>query len=140
MNDRKDSRVAFASSDWVREARRVLEDLVTQHGEPGKTFSVCEVFTDAPQSVAPGGIAAWHFSIDGQSVSVGEGEIPGTDVTIRADYETALPGARLVYTAETLAEIAKQPPPEKPAQIDGDMSKAPAYLVHLHNRMAEMTA
>ncbi|MEM7365142.1 MAG: hypothetical protein AAF525_14050 [Pseudomonadota bacterium] len=133
-------RVHFASHEWVKAATTVLEELVAEHGEAGHTFSVCEIFTDAPSSIASDGTAAWYFFIDGQSVTVSEGEAEGTDVTIRADYQSALPGARLVYTPESLAELAKQPPPEKPAQVDGDMSKAPPYLIHLHNRMAEVTA
>ncbi len=133
-------RVDFASPAWITEARRILEDLVGAHGEPGKTFSVCEVFTDAPPGVAESGTAAWHFHIDGGSVRVGEGEVDDADVTIRADYQTALPGARLVYTPESLAERAKQPPPENPPSIKGDMSKAPPYLIELHNQLAVITA
>lgn len=132
--------VDFASPAWIAEARRVLEELVSTHGEPDKTFSVCEVFTDAPSDVSESGTAAWHFHIDGISVRVGEGEIDDADVTIRADYQTALPGARLVYTPESLAERAKQPPPEKPPSIKGDMSKAPPYLIELHNQLAVITA
>jgi len=132
--------VHFASQAWVVAATEVLEELVAEHGSSGQAFSVCEIFSDAPKSVSATGEAAWHFFIDGQSVNVGLGEAEGTDVTIRVDYQTALPGARLVYTRETLAELAKQPPPERPAQVIGDMSKAPQYLIHLHNRMAEMTA
>ena len=41
-------KVAFARPEWVAIARTVLEEVVAEHGEPGKSFSVCEVFTDAP--------------------------------------------------------------------------------------------
>ena len=68
MSDRK---VAFARADWIDEAKSVLEDLVAKHGEAGKRFSVCEVFSGAPQDIAPSGTAAWHFYIDGKSVTAG---------------------------------------------------------------------
>ena len=133
-------KVDFASAAWIVAARSVLEDLVRTHGEPGKRFSVCEVFTDAPAHVAPAGVAAWHFRIDGGRVEVGAGAADGVDVTIRADYASTLPSARLVYTPEVLEARAKAPPPENPPSIEGDMSKAPPYLIELHNRLAVITA
>ncbi len=136
MNDKVD----FGGAAWIDAARIVLADLVSRHGEHGKRFSVCEVFSDAPGRVATTGVAAWHFYIDGMDVTVGAGEVADVDVTIRADYQTALPGARLVYTPEVLAARAKAPPPAKPAAIAGDMSKAPPYLIELHNRLAVITA
>ena len=51
-------KLAFASPGWVDEARRVLEDLVSTHGEAGRRFSVCERFTSAPADIAPSGTAA----------------------------------------------------------------------------------
>ncbi len=133
-------KVEFAGATWINEARRVLEALVAAHGEAGKCFSVCEVFSNAPASVAEHGVAAWHFRIDGKTVEVAAGEATGVDVTIRADYQTALPGARLVYTPEVLAARASAPPSDKPPSIEGDMSLAPPYLIELHNQLAVITA
>lgn len=135
----------FASTAWIEEARNVLEDLVPSHGEAGKVFSVCEIFTDAPEQVAPTGTAAWHFYIDGLSVMVGEGIVDNTDVKIKADYQSTLPAARLVYTPEILAKRAAEPVAEPAANessgsMEGDMSLAPPYLIELHNRLAVLTA
>ena len=102
-------------------------------------FSACEVFTDAPAHVAASGTAAWHFYVDGKSVSIGLGEVDGADVTIRADYGTALPGARAVYTPEHLEKMASMPPPDPPPDVKGDTSIFPPWLVELHNRMAAIT-
>ena len=136
-----DTKVDFASAPWVDQARAVLDELVATHGEPGFAFSVCEIFTDAPTHVAESGTAAWHFYIDGKTARVGVGEVGDTDVTIRADYETTLPAARLVYTPEILAERASQPPDENAARnVEGDMTRLPPYLVELHNRLAVITA
>jgi len=133
-------KLTFASAPWIAEARRVLEDLVSNHGEDGRRFSLCERFSDAPRDIAPSGVAAWYFRIDGKSVTVSAGEIPDADVEISADYQATLPVARLVYTPEILAArraTAEQAPP--PGR-KGDMSKAPPYLVELHNRLALVTA
>ncbi|MSR12086.1 MAG: hypothetical protein EXR84_09845 [Gammaproteobacteria bacterium] len=132
-------KLAFASAAWVDEARRVLEDLVSTRGEAGRKFSVCERFTTAPTDVAPSGTAAWHFRIDGKSVTVGAGEIGDADVQITADYRATLPAARLVYTREILAARATQRAAAPPPGIKGDMTKAPPYLVELHNRLALVT-
>ena len=134
------AKVEFASEAWVDAARAVLEDLVAAHCDADSRLSVCEIFTDAPASVAASGTAAWHFAIVGKSVKVGCGEVHDADVTIRADYATALPGARLVYTPEIVAELQSRPPPEPPPQIQGDTSQFPPWLVELHNAMAVITA
>jgi hypothetical protein len=130
-------KLEFASAAWIAEARRILEALVAAHGEPGRRFSVCEVFTDAPAEVAPSGVASWHFRIDGKTVEAGPGTIDGPDVLISADYAATLPNARLVYTPEILAQ-------RRAARSDGARSgggpKAPRYLVELHNRLAVLTA
>jgi hypothetical protein len=133
-------KLAFASAPWIDAAREILEDLVATHGEPGRAFSCCECFSDAPADVAPAGIAAWHFRIDGRSVEVGAGEIADADMNVRAGYAATLPVARLVYTPEFLAQraadrAAGKAPPANPA-----MSRAPRYLVELHNRLAALTA
>ncbi|MCY3814390.1 MAG: hypothetical protein OXH15_21640 [Gammaproteobacteria bacterium] len=130
------AKVDFAGAAWVDAARGVLEELVAEHCDDDTRLSVCEVFTDVPAKVAPSGTAAWYFFINGRSVTVGTGEVDDTDVKIRADYETALPGARTVYTPEIVAELSSRPPPD----VQGDTSIFPAWLVELHNKMALITA
>lgn len=129
-------KVAFASSEWVDIARTVLEELVAEHGEAGKSFSACEVFTDAPQGLAGPDptTAAWYFRIDGKTVTVGEGEIEGADLNVRVDYTQVLPIARMVYTPEmVLRTRASQP------ETEDDSPTLPTYLVELHNRLAVLT-
>ena len=126
--------LAFLSPEWVVKARETLEALVAVHGESGKSFSACEVFTDAPPGLAGDAptTAAWHFVIEGKQVTVGEGEIEGADMAIRVDYVTSLPAARTVYTPEMIAGAQ--------AGDDGGKGPAfPAYLVELHNTMAVIT-
>ena len=133
-------KIEFAGPAWVEKARVVLEELVAEHGEDGKTFSVCEVFTNAPRALVASGIAAWHFYIDGRVVQVGTGEVDDTDVKIRAGYVETLPAARLVYTPEVLAELAKNPSSNSTVVVEGDMSVMPQYLIEMHNRLAVITA
>ncbi len=139
----KENKVAFASPAWIKIARSVLEDLVSEHGKEGQAFSICESFAEAPAEIADeDGFAAWYFYLDGKSVRVGEGRVGDTDVQIQATYELVLPVARLVYTPELLADWAKNPPdrPKDPnGSQSGDMTKAPPYLLELHNRMAKVT-
>jgi hypothetical protein len=133
----------FAGTAWVEKAGEVLRTLVKEHGEDGTSFSVCEVFTGAPSQVSANGTAAWYFFIDGKNVQIGLGEEPGTDVRIQADYTSSLPNVRLVYTSEILEELRKnaaEKPKDTSSSVEGDMSKAPPYLVELHNQMAVMTA
>ena len=138
-----DEKLDFAGSAWVDKATKVLEALVNEHGQEETSFSVCEVFTDAPADVSPSGTAAWYFYIEGKSVRVGLGEEVGTDVRIQADYESSLPNVRLVYTPEVLEEMrenAEERSANTSSSVEGDMSKAPPYLVELHNQMAPLTA
>ena len=138
-----DEKLDFAGSAWVDKATKVLEALVNEHGQEETSFSVCEVFTDAPADVSVSGIAAWYFYIEGKSVRVGLGEEVGTDVRIQADYESSLPNVRLVYTPEVLEEMrenAEERSANSSSSVEGDMSKAPPYLVELHNQMAPLTA
>ena len=132
-------RVVFAGGAWIDGAREILEDLVSIHGEDAQAFSVCEVFTNAPATVAASGVAAWHFYINGKAVRVGAGAVDDVDVKIEADYEESLPNARLIYTADSAASQPTELPPSSVGTVRGDFSKAPSYLLALHNRLAAIT-
>lgn len=125
LNDQPDraEKVVFGSVEWLNLARTVLEELVAEHGEEGKSFSACEVFTDAPEGLAGPDptTVAWHFRIDGKTVTVGEGEIKGADLNVSAPYALVLPLAKMVYTPERYPFLV------------------PPYVVELHNRLAVLT-
>ena len=132
----------FVSPEWVDLARKVLEDLVSEHGETGVKYSICEAFVGAPEELADeNGELAWHFFVDGKEVEVASGRAD-TDISIQATYATSLPRARLVYTPELTKEWEKNPPepPDDPnLKVDGDTSTIPKYLSELHNRLAVAT-
>ena len=141
MTENQD-KIPFVSLAWVDIARGVLEDLVTRYGEAGKSCSICESFAEAPREFADAdGFASWYFYIDGKSVCVGSGRVTDTDVQIQVTWELALPGARLVYTPEILAEeMKKERPPDPNLKVEGNMTDQPSYLEEFHNRMAVVTA
>jgi hypothetical protein len=131
-------KLTFASQEWVDVARGVLEEIVAEHGEIGRSFAVCEVFTDAPMGlVGPDPTtAAWHYRIVDMTVTVGVGAIDDADQSVTIDYEQVLAIARMVYTPEIVEKARDK------RRRDLDMSKPmpPEYLVELHNRMAAITA
>lgn len=133
-------KVEFASEAWIEAAKEILADLAATRGAEGDRFSVCECFTSAPAEIASDGLAAWHFRIDGQTATAGAGAIKDADVVIEADYQATLPTARLVYTPEYLAERARRRASGEAPAPSGDWSRAPSYLVELHNRLAVITA
>ncbi len=130
-------KVVFASHEWLVLARKVLEELVVEHGEAGASFSVCEAFTDAPEGVAgpQGATAAWHFRIVDKSVTVGAGEIEGADMFLRVPYRRAVRGARFVYPGFVRFLVW---PLGLIARLRGRPSPPP-YLMELHNRLARVT-
>ena len=140
MNDQATEKVEFASTAWIDIARSGLEELVARRGTAGARFSLCEVFTDAPATIAPTGRAAWHFFADGTTVAVSAGEVDDADVKICTDYQGVLPRAREFYTPEILAERANEPPGAGFDSVEGDMSLVPEYLVELHNMLCVITA
>ena len=140
MNERTARKVEFAGTAWIEVARGALEELVAAYGKTGTRFSLCEVFTNAPLSIAATGTAAWHFYVDGTTVVVAVGEVDDADVKIRTDYQGVLSKAREYYTPEILAERATRPPEEGFNSVQGDLSLVPEYLVELHNRLCVITA
>lgn len=133
-------KVEFASAEWISAAAEILTDLAASRGRDEDFFSVCEQFTDAPERVSQGGIAAWHFRIRGKRADVKAGVLDNADVMIRGDYASTLPIARLVYTPEYLAERQRKRDAGELPSPTGDWSRAPNYLTELHNRLAVITA
>ena len=141
MNE-KTTKFNFVSDEWVDQAEIILNDLVSQFGVEGVSFSVCETFFDAPKEIDASGVASWHFFIEGKSVRVGKGKIEDVDVKINFDYAKASVIAKVVYTEEI---IAKQK--EDLALVKKNLEKKgkvvkepPKYLSELHNRLALLTS
>jgi len=131
-------KLVFASPEWVELGRKVLEELVAKHGEEGQKFSICEVFTGAPEAIADvDGAAAWYFYVDGKTARVDRGQIDDAEIRIEADWQKTLPAARAVI------EPGQAPPAglgDPDRSQTGDMSALPPWLLELHNRLAVQTA
>ena len=141
MNKKK-TKFSFVSDEWVDQAEIILNDLVTQFGVEGVSFSVCETFFDAPKEIDASGVASWHFYIDGKSVRVGKGKVEDVDVKIKFDYVKASVIAKITYTEEIITKQKKETEKvKKNIEIAGKgFKEPPGYLQELHNRLALLTA
>ena len=140
--NKKTTKFNFVSDEWVDQAEIILNDLVSQFGVEGVSFSVCETFTDAPKHIDHSGVASWHFYINGCSIKVGKGKVEDTDVKINFDYQKASVIAKVVYTEEIIAKQKKdlvlvKRNLEKKGKI---VKEPPEYLSELHNRLALLTS
>ena len=140
MNKKK-TKFSFVSDEWVDQAEIILNDLVSQFGVKGVSFSVCEIFFDAPKEIDASGVASWHFFIEGKSVLVGKGKVEDVDVKINFDYAKASVIAKVVYTEEIITKQKKQAKKaQKALSINGkEFKEPPDYLPKLHNRLALLT-
>ena len=139
---KKKTKFNFVSDEWVDQAEIILNDLVSQFGVEGVSFSVFETFSDAPKAIHTSGIASWHFYINGKSVRVGKGKVEDVDVRINFDYVKASVIAKITYTEEIMTKQKEETEKAKEAlAIAGKGFKEPPdYLPELHNRLALLTA
>ena len=140
MNKEK-TKFEFVSNEWVDQAKIILEDLVSQFGVEGVSFSVCETFTDAPKHIDHSGVASWHFYINGCSIKVGKGKVEDTDVKINFDYQKASVIAKIVYNEEIIARQKEdiEKAREALAIAGKEFKEPPDYLTELHNQLALVT-
>ena len=140
--NKKTTKFNFVSDEWVDQAEIVLNDLVSQVGVEGVSFSVCETFFEAPKEIDASGVASWHFYIDGKSVRVGKGKVEDVDVKIKFDYVKASVIAKITYTEEIITKQKEETEKaKKNLEIAGKgFKEPPGYLQELHNRLALLTA
>ncbi len=138
--NKKTTKFNFVSDEWVDQAEIILNDLVSQFGVEGVSFSVCETFSDAPKEIDASGFASWHFFIEGKSVRVGKGKVEDVDVKINFDYAKASVIAKVVYTEEIIAKQKEEAKKAEALAITGkEFKEPPDYLPKLHNRLALLT-
>jgi hypothetical protein len=91
--------VEFLSDAWLEEARRFLTREAAHRKDAlgGRPFSVSERFTDAPPHLkAPGDVAAWRLSYDGEAVQVDREFNADADLVVEGDYQAGLTAAQFV--------------------------------------------
>jgi len=140
--NKKTTKFNFVSDEWVDQAEIILNDLVSQFGVKGVSFSVCETFFDAPKEIDASGVASWYFYIDGKSVQVGKGKVEDVDVKIKFDYVKASVIAKITYTEEIITKQKEETEKaKKNLEIAGkEFKEPPGYLQEFHNRLALLTA
>jgi hypothetical protein len=146
-------KVEFASESWINLAARVLDDVVSEARDAisGQRLCVSEVFVDPPAHLRNTGSneVAWSFEIANGRTSVARRELAHADYSVRADYQFALAGARVILgTSPAAIEARTRARDEAIASgrimTTGSLDVAsPAMrvmLIHLHNRLAARTA
>lgn len=133
-------KMAFASPEWVDYAIALVEELVAKNAKEGDSFSMSELFTDAPKGMSgpDSTTAGWHFRIKDKTVTAGHGKLADADWAIEADYEKTVPSARFVHTPEML-EKSRQKPSVIKSRATGKEVTVPPYVSELHNKLAVVT-
>ncbi len=132
-----DSKFALASPDWLDLLREILSDLVQTHGQPGESFSMCEVFLGAPPGsvgYTADGRSTWYLEINGKHLVVAPGERSDVDLKLTLDYAGTLPFSRHVVLENDPGVL--QPQIEK---TEGNPELTPSYITELHNLLAPRT-
>ena len=86
----------FLSKPWFAALHAIIWEKARNASDPNLRYSICEVFTDVPSSLAtlPGGRVAWHAIVRGSEVLFGLSERDDVDLKATADYGAVLPLAR----------------------------------------------
>lgn len=141
-------KVEFASAEWLVAAEEVLQKAVIGVDLGGKTFTVCEEFTDPPAHLLRDGntTVAWHFTVSDDGLQVSEGAVENADMHTRVDYQAVLPVARLVYgtSEDAMAEALRlRQAAQATGERVGDETALPPELLQrlfaVHNELAERT-
>jgi hypothetical protein len=140
--------VELASPEWLHAIAGELERAIRGLDLGGKTYTVCEEFTDPPAHLVPAGATslAWYFRVTDDKVEVGAGVVVDADLRTTVDYAATLPVARLVYgsTPEAMAEaqLARDAARATGTRIGDEADLPPQLLERLigvHNAMAVRT-
>ena len=93
----------FASPEWIDRIKSLLADLVAAHSDSlaDADFTLSETFTAVPPNAV-----TTHWSARIRSGDVEFLDHPDqADFMLTADYEAALPGARLIYADASEADL-----------------------------------
>jgi hypothetical protein len=147
MDQPQTETVEFASPAWLAAITEVLEKVMVGLDTGGRTYTISEEFTDAPEHLKSAhGTIAWHFRVTDDRVEVGTGARREGDLVTTVDYKASLRVARFVYgtSEEAVAQGTKlREAAEATGSRVGDVSVFPAELVarlfSVHNEMALRT-
>lgn len=93
----------FASPEWIERIKGLLAELVAEHSDSLRdaNFSLSETFTAVPPDAK-----TTHWSARIRAGDIEFLDHPDiADFMLTADYEAALPGARLIYADASQADL-----------------------------------
>jgi hypothetical protein len=134
----------FASPEWIARIRALLVTLAAERRESlaDADFTLSETFTNVPPD---GGTTHWAARIRAGEVELLD-HPADADFTLVADYEAALPGARLIY-AEAREDDLKAADAHRDAMIaagrmtrSGSVEKAGKPVLRLLRDLHDMIA
>jgi Phytanoyl-CoA dioxygenase (PhyH) len=141
--------VEFLSDRWLEEAARFFrESLPAWKAKLGdRPFSVSERFVQAPPHLGlPNDVASWTLRFDGEEAAVSRGFDPDAQLTVEADYQSALYCAQFVGVAtpggaEAMSREAQQMFGKDVFRVRGRLAdETPARLLgFFHDHMARRT-
>jgi hypothetical protein len=137
----------FGSPEWMIAIHGVIAGRAGVVGalHPELTFSMCEVYTDAPVHLSGADRKiAWHFRLMGWTVEFDASEADDVDYKVVCDYQGILPAGRfdtrgdparlaeLKAIGQALADAGK-------LKILGDPAKRPEVFGSTHDSIARLT-
>lgn len=131
---------------WLEGLRRIVEEMFAA-APPGSLadFTLCEVYTEMPQNVAPTGRLCWYIRVKSGKLDFGTSEIEDTDFKVIAEYSTVLPLVRLTFGDDAEAqrlgkEMVEAAMRDGRMKFEGDESVVPDAFAGLHDALAAITA
>ncbi|MHA1728972.1 MAG: hypothetical protein ACTSWY_09595 [Promethearchaeota archaeon] len=141
-----EKKLEFGSPQWVKYAEKIIRSLAEKARDFTKNtnFTMCETYENAPPHLADkNGKVAWYFRIKEGEITVNEGEIDDVDFKVIGDYQTIKKIALFVVKSaedeKQMNKVAQEAAEKDKFRIEGDTKKGPAFLVPLHNILAELT-
>ncbi|MBO9694707.1 MAG: hypothetical protein J7499_00750 [Sphingopyxis sp.] len=132
----------FFSDGWIEAVEEELQALVDVAGDDGASvrFTLAETYRDAPAGVPgeSGGCVGLVMAIADGRARIRRGHDAAFDVGIEAYWPDAIEAVRLVG-ADYEASRAQRYGNGR-LRFSGDLTKVPAFLGPLHDRIAARTA
>nr|WP_070960800.1 hypothetical protein [Hyphomonas sp. Mor2] len=138
----------FAGPEWRAFMHGMVQERLNQldPDESAKSWSFCEVFTDAPVHLQTDGTkAAWHFIVRDGEVAFGDTDLEDATMKVVADYQAILPLARYDTRGEPdrqaeLGAMSQKLMAEGKMTVSGDPSALDPRLGSVHDPIAAVTA
>ncbi|MBS0408725.1 MAG: hypothetical protein JSR86_02335 [Proteobacteria bacterium] len=138
----------FAGPGWMAFMHGLIVERTNtlRKAYPDIGWSICEVFTNPPRALSPGGGAlAWHCIVRDGQVTFGAGETDRAEFKVTADYQAVLPLARFdtegdPARAATLSRMSRDLAARNLLTVIGDRAARHPAIGDFHDVIARVTA